>query len=248
MSTRSLPSWRSRSAASHSLGSGHKGNRAPRREHPGSWAGLRARRPFFGKSGVASSWLPWRWWVVSDFPKPPSRALRAPRSVGRDVSPSGPPGVGGLATHPSRGLGLLQLQSPPAESPLRPPTTRPGVPRPPASCPGCHVQLSLPPPLPSARPRGDLMAEEGLALGGLPAASRGQGRAAERAAPAPSPVPPRPGGQAWRPGQSLVDRAEGRAIPPHSAFSGGQRDGWDSAAGRRWGVGRADPACAARGV
>lgn len=27
---RSLPSWRSRSAASHSLGSGHKGNRAPR--------------------------------------------------------------------------------------------------------------------------------------------------------------------------------------------------------------------------
>ena len=121
MSTRSLPSWRSRSAASHSLGSGHKGNHAPRREHPGSWAGLRARRPFFGKSGVASSWLPWHWWVVSDFPKPPSRAPRAPRSVGSDVSPSGPPGVGGLATHPSRGLGLLQLQSPPAESPLRPP-------------------------------------------------------------------------------------------------------------------------------
>lgn len=172
---------------------------------------------------------PGGWSVI--FRSSPPQAPLAPRSVGSGVSPSGPPGMGGLATHPSRGLGLLQLQSPPAESPPPPSALRRpgrGVPRPPASCPGCHVQLSLPPPLPSVRPRGDLTAEEGLALGGLPAASQGQGRAAERAATAPSPVLPRPGGQAWRPGESLVDRAEGRAIPPHSAFSEGQRDGWDA--------------------
>lgn len=136
------------------------------------------------------------------FRSPPPQALPAPRSVGSGVSPSGPPGMGGLATHPSHGLGLLRLQSPPAESPPPPSALRRpgrGVPRPPASCLGCHEQLSLPPPLPSVRPRGDLTAEEGLTLGGLPAASQGQGRAAERAAPAPSLSPraqeARPGGR-----------------------------------------------------
>ena len=70
--TRSLPSWRARSAASHSLGLGIKETVHPEESHPGSWTGLRTWSPFFGKSGVSSSWLPWCWWVVGDFPKPPS--------------------------------------------------------------------------------------------------------------------------------------------------------------------------------
>lgn len=33
-----------------------------------------------------------------------------------------------------------------------------------------------------------------------------------------------------------MDRAEGRAIPPHSAFSEGQRDGWDARSARAGGL------------
>lgn len=200
----------------------------PEESHPGSWTGLRTRSPFVGKSGVSSSWLPWCWWVVGEFPKPLPQAPPAPRSVGSAVSPSGPPGTGGLATHPSHGLGLppaTKATSGVASPGLCSPTTKPPGRAasscvlswlPPCSCP-CRRLFQL------YGPEGDLTAEEGLALGGLPAASQGRGRAAERAAPTPSPVPLRPGGQAWWPAESLVDGAEGRAIPPHCFLRGAAR-------------------------
>ena len=175
------------------------------------------------------------------FRSPLPQAPPAPRSMGSGVNPSGPPGTGGLATHPSHSPGLppaTKATSRVTSSGLCSLTTKP---------PGCAASsciLSRLSPCSSPcrllfqlyGPKGDLTAEEGLALGGLPAASQGQGRAAERAAPAPSPVPPRPGGQAWWPAESLVDGAEGRAIPPHSAFSEGRRDGWDAQNARPGGL------------
>lgn len=162
------------------------------------------------------------------FQSPPPQAPPAPQSVDSGVSRSGPPGTGGLATRPSHGLGLppaTKATSRVTSSGLCSPTTKPpGLAA--SSCvlswlslcgSPCRLLFQL------CGPEGDLMAEGGFALRGLPAASQGQGRAAERAAPAPSPVPPCPGGQAWQAAESLVDRAEGRAIPPHYFLRGAAR-------------------------
>lgn len=97
--------------------------------HPGNWAGLRTRRPFFGKSGVASSCLPWCWWVVSDFPKPPSSGPAGSQVSGQWCQPLRTT-RDGRTRHPP----LPWPGPPPAtkstcrvtSSALRSPTTRPG--------------------------------------------------------------------------------------------------------------------------